>query len=162
MAPQHCSQDDGSWRDKKGIETIKAMIKYASEKYNIDTTKIVLMGHSDGGSGVVYVSRYNQDLFSALVVMSGFQDFNAYADYYKRIPLRGYMTKNPARAADPNGGGDGNTGMERIFNQIGRSQDLIMFPKEVTHDEVQEKAFTTDQNNNGVSDLMEWIASGFK
>ena len=155
MAPVFCDPNGTNWGSKKSVETIKAIIKYAKNVYGVN--KVVLMGHSDGGSGVIYVSRNNQDLFSKLVIMSGFASFNAAPSYYKKIPLKGYMTSNPARATDPNGGGDGNTGMERIFNEIGRSSDLIVFPKEVTHDEVQEKAFTTDSNNNNISDLIEWI-----
>ena len=157
MAPVFCDPNGTNWGSKKSVETIKAIIKYAKNVYGVN--KVVLMGHSDGGSGVVYVSYKNQDLFSKLVIMSGFASFNAAPSYYKKIPLKGYMTSNPARASDPNGGGDGNTGMERIFNEIGRSSDLIVFPKEVTHDEVQEKAFTTDSNNNNISDLIEWVVA---
>ena len=157
IAPMFCDPVETNWGNPRAENTIKGIIEFAINEYNVDKNNIVLMGHSDGGSGVVYVSRKNQDLFSKLVVMSGFMGFNDAPDYYKRIPLKGYTTKNPARGSDPNGGGDGNTGMVNSFMRIGRLSDLYQFPKEVTHDEVQEKAMTLDENNNGKSDLIEWI-----
>ena len=160
MAPSHC--DTEGWQGEKSINTVKAIIDYAEKYDNIDRNRVVLMGHSDGGSGVVYVSRNNQDLFAGLVVMSGFVSFNADYNYYKTIPLKGYMTSNPASASDSNGGGDGNTGMKRIFEEVNRSNDLYIFPKDVTHDEVQEKAFTLDENNDGVSDLINWATLQYK
>lgn len=160
MAPSHC--DTEGWQGKKSINTVKAIIDYAEKYDNIDRNRVVLMGHSDGGSGVVYVSRNNQDLFAGLVVMSGFACFNYDHNYYKTIPLKGYMTSNPARATDPNGGGDGNTGMIGCFSEINRSSDLHIFPKNTTHDEVQEKAFTLDEDNDGVSDLIYWATLQYK
>ena len=157
IAPQFCNSIESSWGSGRSIETIRALVKYATNEYNIDTSKIVLMGHSDGGTGAVIVARENQDMFYAVVIMSGFIGFNSAPDYFKTIKLRGYMTSNPASATDPNGGGDGNTGMKRIFSEIGRSNDLIILPRDVTHDEVQEKAFTTDYDNDGISDLIYWL-----
>ena len=160
MAPSHC--DTVGWSGTKSKKTVRAIIDYAVKYRNLDRNRVILMGHSDGGTGVVQVSRSNQDLFAGIVVLSGFACFGPDYDYYKTIPLKGYMTGNPARAADPNGGGDGNTGMERCFREVNKSSELHIFPKDVTHDEVQEKAFTLDEDNDGVSDLINWATLQYK
>ena len=150
FAPQLDATD---WWDERAGATIRKGIEYLKNTYNINTNKVVLMGHSSGGSGVVYISRKNQDLFSDLVIMSGFEGFNENKNYYKSISLRGYMTLNSERAPY----GDGNCGMQNAFNQIGRSSDLILLPKSVSHVDVPKESLIIDENKDGVSDLIYWL-----
>ena len=63
-------QSPGDWRRTENYETIKALIEYTKNEYNVDTSNVVLMGHSMGGNGAIYVASALQGVFKKVVVMS--------------------------------------------------------------------------------------------
>lgn len=148
MAP-HLEEPD--WGNSQSVNTIKAMISYAKDKYNINTNKVVLMGHSHGGYGVPRVFDKAKDKFSALVIMSGTEKNTLNRiddlDALKRIPLKGYSENTSV--------GDK---VKDFFNGIGRINDLTIY-KNTSHNETAKKALIEDKNNDKVSDLIYWSLS---
>ena len=124
---------------------MKAAIRYCEDTYNIDNTKIVLMGHSMGGNGTVDLSYTYRDLnFYAAVPMS--TQITSYhgeegRKYYSNLRMRGYGEFSSF--AD-------------FFKWIGQSENYTYYKGE-SHAKVPERAMTEDLNGNGVSDLVEWL-----
>jgi predicted peptidase len=142
------------WGAGEANDTIRALVKYAKEKYNINTNKVVLMGFSLGGTGVYRVSANNKNLFSAIVVMSSEQyPSKSNYDYYRNIPMRGYSEK----------WGDVGKAMRETFEKVGHSKDLTQYSLEehpnISHGDIPELAFKEDKNNDKISDLIYWALS---
>ncbi len=137
------------WGGTLSVNTIRAMVKYAKDKYNIDDKKVVLIGHSHGGYGVPSVFSTNKNLFSALVIMSGANPTPISSDVsdLKKIPLKGYTENNVLVMND----------MKSYFNSLGRINDLTIY--KTTHNEVIKKGLTEDKNNDKISDLIYWALS---
>ena len=133
------------WGRQPNYETMKAAIRYCEDTYNIDNTKIVLMGHSMGGNGTVDLSYTYRDLnFYAAVPMS--TQITSYhgeegRKYYSNLRMRGYGEFSSF--AD-------------FFKWIGQSENYTYYKGE-SHAKVPERAMTEDLNGNGVSDLVEWL-----
>ncbi len=141
------------WGNTLSVNTIRAMVKYAKDKYNIDENKVVLIGHSHGGNGVPSVFSTNKKLFSALVIMSGSNPTPISSDVsaLKKIPLKGYTENNVLVMND----------MKSYFNSLGRIKDLTIY-KNTTHSEVPKKSLTEDKNGDKISDLIYWALSQTK
>ena len=144
---------DSGWTTEHEYKSIKALIEYYSEEYNINPSRVVLMGHSTGGRGVIHTSYNMQQMFSknyfyALVPMSSnvteaypTEDTNKGYEYFSNMKIRSYSEDKDA---------DG-------FNKwLGKKNDFI-YLKDVKHNDVPKVALTTDSDKDGVSDLMYWL-----
>ena len=81
----------GEWKQDHHFEMVKQSIEWAKSYYNIDLNNVVLMGHSMGGRGTVFLSygmykKYSKNYFSAIVSMSS----NVYKEYPEDDPTSGY------------------------------------------------------------------------
>ena len=151
-------QASGKWaisadtRDKN-IDSIKALIDYSKEKYNIDLNNVMLMGHSMGGDGVVHVSyemqkKYSYDYFNKLVIMSGTNDLKYPSNdkesglaYFKNKEIRGYSE---------------NGNCKPFFEWTGKLDNYISM-KGTSHGNVPKVALELDENKDGISDLVYWL-----
>ncbi len=131
------------------LTTIRAMIKYAKDKYNIDENRIVLIGHSHGGYGVPVIYSHDKNMYSALIIMSGANDRpdSSYANDLKTMPLKGYSENGLVGSS-----------MINFFNNLGRRDDLTIYAGE-SHGQVPKRALLEDNNNDQVSDLIFWALS---
>ena len=117
-------------------------------KKNINTDKIIIEGHSLGGSGTLYIGAHSRACFSAVVPISGYP---SYANLNNiKVPIRGYVGSSKK-------GEDTNSinYMREIFkNNFGIEK---LFERKVSHDNIPITAFTEDLNNDNKSDLIEWM-----
>ena len=143
----------GEWKQDHHFEMVKQSIEWAKSYYNIDLNNVVLMGHSMGGRGTVFLSygmykKYSKNYFSAIVSMSS----NVYKEYPEDDPTSGYnyFSKMKMRcygeAREVNG----------FYNWLGKANEYI-YLKNTSHGDVPYVALTTDENKDGVSDLMYWL-----
>ena len=136
-------QSSGYWGKNENYETIKALINLAKDNYNIDTSNVVLMGHSMGGNGVIYVSNELKNTFSKLVIMSSSVS-GAYGDkeYYSNIPMKGYGEYMTNKA---------------FFDWAGQSENFISMSG-ISHGDIPLQAMIQDKDEyNGISDLVYWM-----
>ncbi len=133
----------GAWNEERNRETIRALVKYTKAHYNIDTNRIVLMGHSNGGYNVPKLLVSLKDLnFHAAVIMSApALQTPKDKEYFNSIKLRGYGEVKDGK---------------NFFEGLGKPNNFTYYPG-VSHSGVIEKAFTEDLNNDGTSDLISWI-----
>ena len=146
-----------NWASDQASLTIQAIIKYAQNEYNINTKKIVLMGHSNGGSGVYYVAKKNQELFSSLVIMSGYieKPETECAEYFKSIPTKGYTEIINSNGVETR------KFMISFFKNTNQINNLTIYEK-VTHGQVPKLALIEDKNGDKISDLIYWSLSKTK
>ena len=142
VAPQTPEQ---GWSNSRNINTIKALISYAKDKYKINSNDITLMGHSMGGNGVITVSRQMKDTYSALVIMSGGSNTKVGndADYFSKIKMRGFAENNDYKY---------------FFTSAQRENDFVLY-NGTSHGGIPQKAMTEDTNKDGISDLIYWLYS---
>jgi hypothetical protein len=131
--------------------TVRALVSYAKDYYNIDTSKIVYFGHSSGGFGAIEMSwalKKEIPTFK-IVTMSSQQQYykkgKGGEEYYSNIPIRGYGEIKQ---------------QQKLFDWIGQPQNFTYysdysFPED--HMKVPERALHEDKNNDKVSDLIYWL-----
>jgi uncharacterized repeat protein (TIGR02543 family) len=144
VAPHHILPSTGGWAQTRNLETIKALIKYAHDTYNIDKNRVVLVGHSYGGNGVFFVSNSMKKYFSAVVALSPtLSKYSGYGfdkEYFANLKMRSYSEFSENKI---------------FFDWVGTPEKYIKM--NVHHSKVPIVAFTEDKNNNKVSDLVEWL-----
>lgn len=156
VAPQAAGQwaSEPDTRDVK-MESIKALIEYTKEKYNINPNSIVLMGHSIGGNGVVHTSyemqkKYRRDYFSKLVIFSGTgmdqlkypkNDLESGLKYFSSKEIKGYSENEKSKP---------------FFEWIGKPNNFRLISG-TSHTELPRVAMSLDENNDKVSDIVYWL-----
>ncbi|MBQ6285563.1 MAG: InlB B-repeat-containing protein, partial [Bacilli bacterium] len=139
-------QSTGWWATgTANSDSIRALIRYATDYYKIDTNKIVFMGHSMGGYGVVEVSWGMKDIqFYSIVIMSARKSNYMGKDgqeFYSKQKLRGYGESQDMGA----------------FLSWANQSNNYTYYKGVDHGKIPQKAMTDDTNGDKVSDLMTWL-----
>ena len=141
------------WDSDVGSWNVFNLIDYLKENYNIDEDWIILQGHSFGAQGALYLACDDRACFRKLVLVSAYDSGCNYRNV--TIPIRGY-SGDPFKEGDKE---DINSYvfMERIFPEVFGRDNWFIRP--VSHDEIPEVAFQEDLDNNGKSDLVEWMLS---
>ena len=138
-----------TWNAQYVAEKLFAIIDQVVEECNIDTDRIIIQGQSMGGYGCLYMAAYHPEYFSAVVPISA---YNSKTDLSKLegIPFRAYV-------GSKNYGEDGNSEyfvMNTLVNVFGAEN---VNQRLCSHDEIPIMAFEEDLNEDGKSDLIEWM-----
>lgn len=136
-----------NWHNGTTRERLNNLTNKIIKEKNIDTSKIIITGHSLGGQGALYMAAKN-DYYYKMVVYSG---------YYPQTPINGI--KIPAKAFLGGISEDeaSVTHMEKFFSPVFGSENLITI--EATHKTVPIVALNLDENKDNKSDLIEWMLS---
>ena len=143
-----CPQNNGSWNNETSANKLKAVMNKIIANYNIDTDQIIIIGHSMGGKGALYMAQHMPEYFAKLVVLSG---YNPGVDISEiTIPTIGYAGTTAA--------GEDCTSinyMKVTLAQVFGEENFFSIP--ASHGAVPKIAFNLDENHNNRSDLVEWI-----
>lgn len=146
-----CPHLTGKYAHNWHNETTRERLNYLTEKIiddkNIDTSKIIITGHSLGGQGALYMAAKN-DYYYKMVVYSG---------YYPQTPINGI--KIPAKGYIGGSGEDEDSiiHMEKFFSPVFGEENLITV--KTGHGNVPQVALNLDENKDNKSDLIEWMLS---
>ena len=146
VAPQITSGWHVAWYNSSGKNAVDSVVAYLIENYNIDTNKIIIAGHSNGGIGALYMAvNDNNNYYAAVVSISGGRPANLSS---LKIPVHGYTgEKDYTSNYNFTMHTLGNLfGSENVFNIIGSD-----------HAQVSWTAFELDEDGNNRSDAIEWI-----
>ena len=132
----------GSWNNSTAEGYLRDLINDFQQNHAVDKNNIAVAGYSLGGMGSLYMAKHMEDVFSKAAVISG---YNVYIDTKDiNIPIIGYVGENE----DPKH-------MKSLFaNNLGEEYLVTL---QAHHGNAQEKVFTRDENNNGRSDIIEWL-----
>lgn len=140
-----CPRLPGSVDWTQRSDSVFSMISNIVTKYQVDTRKIVLMGHSLGGIGTEYIAFQKPRYFSCQIIMSGYSSGVDLAQL-RDLPTRIYA-ENEQYAAHY-------TTLKNIFG------DDACTVLNCSHGEVPSKALNiADTARDGVSDLLYWALS---
>ena len=129
----------GVWVKEKTTNNLFNLIDKFVNENNINTNKIILAGHSQGGRGTLYAAYQRPEFFSALIVLSS-ADPTIDITALKHIPAKGYS--------------EGYKYMKSKFVNTFGKENYIEF--NTTHGNIPNMAFNQDENKDNKSDLIEW------
>ncbi len=145
----------GNWGDRHNSDSsnqskaergLRSIVNNFQKTHKVDKNNIALTGHSLGGIGTIYMAKHMQDVFSRAAVLSGYEagDNNGVIDIgtlEKEIPIMGFA------------GDHGDGGALKYMN--GKFTNLVTVNAD--HGGVPRAALLYDANNNGRSDLLEFL-----
>ena len=152
------------------VKKIKDLIK----EYQLDENRISLTAFSSSG-WYIYQTANNHRIFAAIAPVSsgmGITSIKNYNDweYLKTLPMKGYGEKGGATTetgrscAGKTVGWSAKTAMCSTFEGLGKcnnclSCEYFTYMKDSCHGEMGNHVFKIDENNNGISDIFEWMIS---
>lgn len=126
-------------------DSVFSMISNIVNKYQIDTRKIILMGHSLGGTGTEYIAFQKPGYFSCQIIMSGYGS-GVNLSALKDLPTRIYA-ENEYYTSHYN----------TLKSTFGEDACTVL---NCDHGEVPTKALNIEHTSkDGVSDLLYWAIS---
>ena len=149
-----CPQLVGKWNyypwfsevTKSNVDDIVA--KMISD-YNIDTDRIIISGHSNGGMGAIYMASSNNKYYSKIVQISGC-NVGIDTSPIQNISGRGYVGSTLYGEFRDNY----YYTITTYANLVGE-ENIFVLP--TGHTEAAIEAFLIDDDNNNESDLIEWM-----
>ena len=140
--------DAHTWKNPQAKAQIVALLDKVIQKYNVDTNNIIISGHSLGGQGALYMAHQLPNYFSKAVVFSGYSP--SIDEDEIKIPTIGFVGTEDAGEAP----GSINY-MINDFEPVFGTQNMVTL--KTAHGSVPSVAFKRDVNNNGRSDVVEWM-----
>lgn len=143
LCPQLTGQYNvGSWANSTAEGYIRDLLNDFQETHAVDTDNIAIAGHSLGGMGALYMAKNMEDVFSKAAVLSGYDVGINTSDI--NIPIVGYVGSN--ESTNP---------MTNLFTNTLGEDSLITV--DANHGGVPTQVFNRDTDDNGRSDLIEWL-----
>ena len=163
--------DWNSTASKRAVSKIQDLVK----EYKIDENRISLTAFSSSG-WYIYWTANEYRIFSAIAPISSGMGIdtikNNYKDweYLKTLPMKGYGEKGGATTlsgrscANKTVNWSAKKAMCSVFEGLGKctnceSCEYFTYLPEVCHGEIGKHVFGIDDNNNGISDILEWMIS---
>ncbi len=106
-------------------ERILAAVEYLKENYEIDTTRVILLGYSQGGRMAFCTGLRNGDTFSGLIMIAGQAcgEAGAYADDPDAKRMSVYMM-----IGEEDYSVESNRAAERLMKEKGMRVKLVVYP----------------------------------
>jgi predicted esterase len=136
-----------SWGTNSNKEKIEKTIENLTNIYNIDTSKIIIIGRGIGGEGCLYFASKNPDLFSAALVFSPYNRCN--------VRLQDIKTPTKIFIGNKDFGEEGEC-LNTIYKLKKYFGEENVFTIKTSHAEILREIILTDKNKNITSDILEW------
>jgi predicted esterase len=120
----------GDWPDNPDLAYLEAVLGEVKARYNVDTSRVFVSGHSRGAGLSVIAAFERPDLFAGFCAQAGFVDVNDYdarmmalaQDDPGATPIAGYLVHGEA---DPDVGVEASDHIVDIMTSIGWSENLV-------------------------------------
>lgn len=144
--------EDSSWNNNRTANNVVNLIDYIVKEYNIDKSRIVIQGSDVGSYGAFYIANYKDDFFSSVVTISPENSNAKLTELMHDTAVRCYV-----------GSQDYGENIDSVKFAFGRIAGVFgidsVLQRYVSHDEIPVVAFTEDLDEDGKSDLIEWMLS---
>ena len=138
-----------NWNTEKSLNNLNNLINKFIKEYDIDTSRIVITGHSMGGRGAQYMAYHGTSRYSAMVVLSGYYT-GLDLSKLSSMPTRGYVGTTAAGEDSAS-----YSYMVGTFKNAFGSDNVYVI--NTSHGALPKAAFTADSNSDNKSDLFEWM-----
>lgn len=142
------SWNSGRWNNTTSRDYLQALIDKYIDECNVDPDNIIIIGHSLGAQGALYMAHELPEYFSRCVVLSGYAPGT---DNTKiTIPTIGFVGKTDS--------GEDSASVSYMRGQfVPAFGEENCFSIKTSHGGVPKVVFNLDENNNNRSDLIEWM-----
>lgn len=147
------SYNTARWNRESTKENLQKLLDQIIDEYNIDPERIIVVGHSLGGQGALYMAHELPEYFSRCVVLSG---YNPGIDISEiKIPTIGFVgTENAGEDA-------GSVSyMKTYFMEVFGDENTHFF--ETSHSGIPSAVFSFDTDDDDKSDVVEWMLGEFE
>ena len=144
-----CPSSHGLWNTETAANNINEILTQFSENHNIDKDNIVIVGHSMGGDGALYLPNspvFNQEdgfKFKKAAVLTGYPN----SEQKYNIPVGLWVDSGSKWALDEY--------VAPYLDFDGKDKYVNMCYYE--HGMVDNETFKLDTNGNGRADIFEWL-----
>ncbi|MBQ7409871.1 MAG: alpha/beta fold hydrolase [Clostridia bacterium] len=143
----------GRWNKDTTKNNLQVLLDKFMMEHNIDTEQVIVVGHSLGGQGALYMAHELPEYFSKCVVLSG---YNSGVDISEiSIPTIGFVGTREA-------GEDGTS----VNYMVGSMADAFGADKVISlqssHGNLPRIVFNLDSDGNHRPDLVEWMLGEFE
>ena len=143
----------GRWNKESTRDNLQALLDKFIEEHNIDLDRIIVVGHSLGGQGALYMAHQLPQYFSRCVVLSG---YNPGIDISEiKVPTIGFV--GTANAGEDTGS---ISYMKQYFMEEFGDESTFFF--ETSHGGIPSAVFSFDTDDDDKSDLIEWMLGEFE
>lgn len=139
-----------SWCNEFTQNNLEDLLEDIMRKRNIDRDRIYVIGSGLGGQGAIYMAVNMSEYFSRAVVLSGYPSNVSCSDI--KIPVKGFVgTERKGEDVQAI-----NFMKQTFAPQVGEKNLTIIEASQFT---LPREVFCRDGNNNGRSDMLEWLFS---
>ena len=138
------------WCSKSSEKSVRNLLKEFESSHNIDKDNISLIGFSLGGAGALYFANEMSDVFKKAVTLSPYEPGNLGKSM--KIPVKAFSGGRDDNSAN------GPMHMIKKLKGIGNVVECTTVPGK-GHGQLPPAVFNTDADNNGCSDVIEWLFS---
>ena len=143
----------GRWNKESTKDNLQELLDYFIEEHNIDLDRIIVVGHSLGGQGALYMAHELPGYFSRCVVLSG---------YNPGIDIKGIKVPTIGFVGTESAGEDAGSVsyMKQYFMKAFGDKNTFFF--ETSHGGIPNAVFSFDTDDDDRSDLVEWMLGEFE
>lgn len=136
------------WSSAGAAKSLKELLDKFISEHNVDTDNIIIVGHSLGGQGALYMAHEMPEYFSKCVVLSG---------YHPGINISEIAIETIGYVGKANAGEDPSSinYMKNNFASAFEEDNFFIMP--ASHGGVPKATFSEDKDGNGRSDIIEWM-----
>lgn len=146
LSGKYADKSDSRWTTATAQKYVRNLLDDFESEHNVDTNKVFIGGHSLGANGAIYMAEKMDDIFSKAFILSGYEHDNLYNIQNVKIPIIGYNGKSDSPY------------MNKEFQDTVGEENVINV--NARHGAVSVDAFNRDADNDGKSDLFEWLLEG--
>ena len=136
----------GSWNKSSNADKIRNIYNDFKSTHNVDTNKVAVSGASLGAQGALYMANELSDIFKKAAAFSPYNPGNLGSGM--KIPTKVFCGAREGGAPKSLV-----TGKLKTFHGVEGSTVL----NGVGHDGCTRAALSVDKNNDGYSDLIQWL-----
>ncbi len=149
LCPHLTGRYSGSWGNQTAVNNVNALVDKIIKQYDIDTSTIIITGHSMGGIGTIYHAYYGMNRYAAMVPLSAYGT-NVDLNQLKSMPKYAFVG-TPAAGEDSSSYNYVTGTFKKTFGS-----DVVVV-RSTSHGGIVKSAFATDSNKDNKSDLFEWM-----
>jgi len=139
------------WNYIYSADNLKLLLDKFISEHNVDTGNIVIVGHSLGGQGALYMAHQLPEYFSKCVVLSGYPAGIDISEI--KIPTIGYVGQYNCGESR-----DSINYMMNYFAPVFGEENTFSIP--TSHGKLPFVVFNQDVDDNNRSDVIEWMFDG--
>lgn len=150
LCPQILNTGGIEWYNVNGRDSVNKLVTMIIEKYNINRSKIIIAGHSNGGTGALSIANQDTNNYYSTVVSVSGGSPGGDLSHLRSLRGRAYVGSPKHGEAE----GNYNYAKTTLADIFGSGS---FFSLAFGHAEVSWEAFKLDDNQNKKSDLIEWM-----